>query len=656
PSAATKEALENCYKQVLDVLDATYKQTGYSSKRLMDGFLLHIHSDKTRGSNEWNRYQQPGVNESYTWTGGDDDLPLHCWWMSSIGRTKSSSSSTRTGTSIRAFLGMLRCWRLSNERRRLPSVKRPSTRRHEHSKKRFPDGRPLHRPKIQSLLILVGSHVNEDGTGHNLVHRGLFNLPSSLKFDEEDLLGVAKTIAFTTTADQLEGVDSKSAPPPPPLAPPLPPPSPPCYLLGPENGVQIKPDLDKRAARQHGVANTKSVHQIRELMAAAAVEDIGRLLPQTPPCNGFAWTRLDKVLSGNRMILGYPSSPSAGAISAHKGSSRLSQARDTWWTGSAYEDALQRHTYSAACARRRRFPNRAAVASKRTAKSAKGKGKGKMEEVESEDEEEAEEEGAVQEGSRAAPQKGGGPPKISKGKTAAAVPPRGALKHPKSPICEASNGEASRHPGCGSVSSCGKKRQSPADHHKKPAKRVRLAPPEASRDAPVKSVEPNPVEFDWESSARAPPTVIPCPRNANPPNRGSATTAGAPCARMQSHVEVPPAAVDPRRLGMSGAAIQPAKDQCKRCLQAPSNAVAGPSNAVAGPSGQKHQPSRAPSTERQRQHSPVPSPPSTVAPPAPPPAAAADPMAVLQALANFSPEQIMATFAVLRDTTAPAGN
>ncbi|KAJ7684053.1 hypothetical protein B0H17DRAFT_1137443 [Mycena rosella] len=664
PSAATKEALENCYKQVPDVLDATYKQTGYSSKCLMDGFLLHIHSDKTRGSNEWNRYQQYANRNAATasQSTGMSTSPTHgreatttclwhCWWMSSIGHSQMDGLFTDR--------------------------------------------------KLQSLLIHVGSHVNEDTElGTILSTRGLFNLPSSLKFDKEDLLGVTKTIAFTTTADQLEGVDLKicstAASSGASIAASL---ASVPTSLAPKMESKIKPDLDKRAcAAKHGVANTKSVHQIRELMAAAAVKDIVvdffRKLPLPTDSRGPAsiksyleteyrsWaTPAVSVCRRNFRPIRAP----AGSRSAYEGCASSdthtqqnspgggldASAVVTYWrlSGDAQVpcmigeqqiihvcfdlDALKGPLLASSLREEKAVPKRAAVASKRTAKSAKGKGKGKMEEVESEDEEEAEEEGAVQEGSRAAPQKDKARPR--------------SRKHPKSPICEASNGEASpsprvwkrlqlRIPDSNADESDsdapivkGKKRQSPADHHKKPAKRVRLAPPEASRDAPVKSVEPNPVEFDWELSACAPPTVIPCPRNANPPDRGSATVAGAPCARMQSHVEVPPAAVDPRRLGMLGAAIQPAKDQCKRCLQAPSN-------AVAGPSGQKHQPSRAPSTERQRQRSPVPSPPSTVAPPAPPPAGAADPMAVLQALANFLPEQIMATFAMLRDATAPAGN
>ncbi|KAJ7609305.1 hypothetical protein B0H17DRAFT_1153718 [Mycena rosella] len=724
PSAATKEALENCYKQVLDVLDATHKQTGYSSKRLMDGFLLHIHSNKTRGSNEWNPLPaRRRVNESYTWTGGDDDLPpallvdeLHRTYKVFQQQYKDRHKHTCFFRDTETLEALEREETLAQRQKAFDKATR--------TLKKMMDGLFTDR-KFQSLLILVGSHVNEDvELGTILSTGGLFNLPSSLKFDEEDFLGVAKTIAFTTTADQLEGVELKicstaaasgasiaaslaSAP----------------TSLAPKMESEIKPDLDKRArAAERGAANTESIHQIRELMAAAAVEDIGvDFFRKLPPVNGFTWTRLDKVLSGNGMrILGYPSSIRLPAqFPPDKGSSRLSQverkairiaigarhmvdgkcvrgmrferhtysagdivvyshdygrilpaggldapAVGTYWRSSGDAqvpcmtgeqqiiharfdlDALKGPLLASSPREEKAVPKRAAAASKRTAKSAKGKGKGKMEEVESEEEEEAEEvpmppcprprtrartaaqEGAVQEGSRAAPQEGGGPPKISKGKTAAAVPPRGALKRPKSPICEASDGEASpsprvrkrlqlRIPDSDADESDsdapimkGKKRQSPADHHKKTAKRVRLAPPEASRDAPVKSVESNPVEFDGESSAHAPPTVIPRPRTANPPDRGSATAAGAPRARMQSHVEVPPAAADQRRLGTSGAAIQAAKDQRKdqrkRRSQAPSNAVAGPSNAVAGPSGQKHQPSRAPSTERQRQRSPVP--------------------------------------------------
>ncbi|KAJ7652996.1 hypothetical protein B0H17DRAFT_1147187 [Mycena rosella] len=714
PSAATKEALENCYKQVLDVLDATCKQTGFSSKRLLDSFLLHIHSDKTCSSNERNRYQRYAnrnaatritehrrIDESYTWTGDDDDLPLALLVDELHWTYKVFQQQYKDRHKCMCF---------------------------------FKDAETLEALEREEMLA-------QRQKAFNKATRTLKKtLLSSLKFDEEDLLGVAKTIAFTATADQLEGVDLKicsaatasatSAASSASIAASL---ASAPTSLAPKIESGIKPDLDKRVrVAERGAANTKSVHQVRELMAAAVVEDIGvDFFRKLPPVNGFAWTRLDKVLSGNRIrILGYPSNIRLPAqFPPDKGSSRLSQARDTWWMGSAYEgcassdttysagdivvyshdygrilpaggldapavvtywrssgdaqvpcmtgdqqiihvrfdlDALKGPLLTSSPHEEKAVQKKSTAASKRSAKSVKGKGKGKMEE------EEVEEvpmppcphpRTAVQEGSRAASQEGGGSPKIPEGKTAAVVPPHGALKRPKSPTREASDGKASpsprvrprvrkrlqlRIPNSDAPIMKGKKRQSPADNNKKPTRRVKLAPPEASCDVPVKSVEPNPIEFDGDSSARALPTVIPCLRTANPPDRGST---GAPCTRMQSHVEVPPSAADPHRLGTSGAAMQAAKDQrkdqCKRRLH---------SNAIAGPSGQKHQPSRAPSTERQRQRSPVPSPPSIIAPPAPPPAAAADPLAVLQALANFSLEQIMATFATLRDAAAPAGN
>ncbi|KAJ7632018.1 hypothetical protein B0H17DRAFT_1150047 [Mycena rosella] len=629
PSAATKEALENCYKQVLDVLDATHKQTGYSSKRLMDGFLLHIHSNKTRGSNEWNP-----LPASYTWTGGDDDLPpallvdeLHRTYKVFQQQYKDRHKQETLAQRQKAFDKATR------------------------TLKKTMDGLFTDR-KFQSLLILVGSHVNEDvELGTILSTGGLFNLPSSLKFDEEDLLGVAKTIAFSRASN------SKSAPPPPPLAPPLPPPSPPRLPPWPQNGVR-----DQTGPRQEGTrgrtcaANTKSIHQIRELMAAAAVEDIGvDFFRKLPPVNGFAWTRLDKVLSGNRMrILGYPSSIRLPAqFPPDKGSSRLSQVERkairvaigarhmvdgnggagcprsrTYWRSSGDAqvpcmtgeqqiiharfdlDALKGPLLASSPREEKAVPKRAAAASKRTAKSAKGKGKGKMEEVESEEEEEAEEvpmppcprprtraRTAAQEGRRAgglprAPQEGGGPPKISKGKTAAAVPPRAPSSVPSLPFVRPPMVKRPVTPG----QEAPKPRRPPQENRKA----CQTGAAGGLRDAPVKSVESNP------SSSTG--NRVPCPSHRHPtpahrksPDRGSATAAGAPRARMQSHVE---AAKDQR------------KDQRKRRSQAPSNAVAG-LNAVAGPSGQKHQPSRA-IYRAPAPALPVSSPPSTVAPPAPP--------------------------------------
>ncbi|KAJ7704507.1 hypothetical protein B0H17DRAFT_1126828 [Mycena rosella] len=348
PSAATKEVLANCYNTMLEVLEAAHQETGYSGKRILDGFLLHIHSETTRSTNDWNRYQRytnrnavtriterRHLNESYVWTGGEDNLPP-ALLVDELCRTCQvfQEHYKDRHKRMRFFLTRLRCWKRWNERRHLPSIKKPSTGRRKRSGKRcllidsqmqglFTDR------KFQGLLILVGSHVNEDAElGTILSTGGLFNLPNSLKFKEADLLGVAKTIAFLRASTSRFCQPPLPPPfPPLPLAPPFLPPTPPPPRL-PKRSSRSNQISTMMSARRRGANNTEDVHKIQDLMASAALEDVGvNVFRKLQPINGFTWTCLDKVLSANGMrILGYPSSIRLpGEFPTDKGSSRLSQ-------------------------------------------------------------------------------------------------------------------------------------------------------------------------------------------------------------------------------------------------------------------------------------------------------------------------------------------
>ncbi|KAJ6552455.1 hypothetical protein DFH09DRAFT_1280951 [Mycena vulgaris] len=150
-----------------------------------------------------------------------------------------------------------------------------------------------HVNKYQGLLLLVGSHVNEDGAlGQVLGTGGLGSdeFFDSIKMSRDDLLGFTKVAAYQENAATFASDDIKDVPKP----------------VGTE-----KP-------------RRKGVQEIRMLLSRASKEDIGKdAFTELVPKNHFAWGSLREVLTGNSYrIIGWPADvclpfqfPSAKALS-----------------------------------------------------------------------------------------------------------------------------------------------------------------------------------------------------------------------------------------------------------------------------------------------------------------------------------------------------
>ncbi|KAJ6552139.1 hypothetical protein DFH09DRAFT_1086258 [Mycena vulgaris] len=148
--------------------------------------------------------------------------------------------------------------------------------------------------KYQGLLLLVGSHVNEDGAlGQVLGTGGLGSdeFFDSIKMSRDDLLGFAKVAAYQENAATFASDDIKDVPKP----------------VGTEKPRRKVKSEATEADIKTGCEGTQP-EEIRTLLSRASREDIGKdAFTELVPKNHFAWGSLREVLTGNSYrIVGWP--------------------------------------------------------------------------------------------------------------------------------------------------------------------------------------------------------------------------------------------------------------------------------------------------------------------------------------------------------------
>ncbi|KAJ6580418.1 hypothetical protein DFH09DRAFT_1440813 [Mycena vulgaris] len=143
--------------------------------------------------------------------------------------------------------------------------------------------------KYQGLLLLVGSHVNEDGALGQVLGTGGFGSNEffdSIKMSRNDLLGFAKVAAYQENAATFASDDIKDVPKP----------------VGTEKPRhKVKSEVTE--------ADIKTAAKARNLKATlASREDIGKdVFTELVPKNHFVWGSLREVLTGNSYrIVGWP--------------------------------------------------------------------------------------------------------------------------------------------------------------------------------------------------------------------------------------------------------------------------------------------------------------------------------------------------------------
>ncbi|KAJ7493989.1 hypothetical protein FB451DRAFT_1360600 [Mycena latifolia] len=173
--------------------------------------------------------------------------------------------------------------------------------------------------RFQGLLIMVGSHINEDGNLGRILATGGLAKPEflkKLKVSEDELIGLAKSCAFAHELD-AEVFSPLRAPTPLPSVDnscPNPPPPPIITKVASEaseapealEGAEPKPSKKEQPSARNQKA-AREMQVIKELLSAASLADVGEDIFHLKSKNNWAWWGLPDDLSTHGFILlGWP--------------------------------------------------------------------------------------------------------------------------------------------------------------------------------------------------------------------------------------------------------------------------------------------------------------------------------------------------------------
>ncbi|KAJ7463704.1 hypothetical protein FB451DRAFT_1493278 [Mycena latifolia] len=159
--------------------------------------------------------------------------------------------------------------------------------------------------RFQGLLIMVGSHINEDGNLGRILATGGLAKPEflkKLKVSEDELIGLAKSCAlYSRLSAHPHRFPLSTTPariPPPPVITK-------SASEAPEGAESKLRRKEKASARNHKAAN--EMHIIKELLSAASLADVGEDIFHLKSKTNWAWWGLPDDLSTHGFILlGWP--------------------------------------------------------------------------------------------------------------------------------------------------------------------------------------------------------------------------------------------------------------------------------------------------------------------------------------------------------------
>ncbi|KAJ7138026.1 hypothetical protein C8R44DRAFT_728195 [Mycena epipterygia] len=367
PTAAVQERLEHCFNALNTELAAASTNTGLDRNRVLKRYLNRAESGSC-GTNVWNEYEAYANSESYIDREylrvypdfepefDDDGERIYPLWsrieMSQAFKLFKDEHPKTWREILKAYTGLS----IAEKQQTLATRQRHFRRVVKNLQddltniliSQLNDLEGAYR--YQSFLVVVGSHVNEDAELGALIASpgGLQWFAKTLNLTNNELIGIAKVLAYTNEVDRLnisEGkvkiVDGRLSLPRQEASAAS---SPSTTATTATTRVKIehwavrtkadyvdmtaaeRDKAKKSARRECNAVNEKRRKVLLERMSDASKEDIGQdLYRDLPPKNGFGWLSVPTILANHDLYMeGLPSANRLfGQFSSFKGSGGL---------------------------------------------------------------------------------------------------------------------------------------------------------------------------------------------------------------------------------------------------------------------------------------------------------------------------------------------
>ncbi|KAJ7433049.1 hypothetical protein B0H11DRAFT_2259836 [Mycena galericulata] len=313
-----RSVLDAAYQRFVRLVANTAAETGLSETRVVKSFIKDVGTQDQRAQNRWNAYlkyaharcnvveERRRIDPTFT-LNNDEDVPT--WSMTDLAAAF-QAFKTEYGDTAGDVLDVYRSLSRKEEEQTMGARQRlfaATVRKLQHT---FKTLETLH--DVHGLFLLVGTRVHEDAEFAEFATTGVLDqLLPRLKLKPNELLGLAKVLAYNVKVSSLEATVADDDTAPSVSAPPKAS-RPRKTKVIRKNMTHLtqeqKDELAKAAKVARAVEALRRVKNIRDELSRISEADIKvDLWRDLPPRNGFAWKVVPQLLAQNNLrVVGFP--------------------------------------------------------------------------------------------------------------------------------------------------------------------------------------------------------------------------------------------------------------------------------------------------------------------------------------------------------------